>query len=60
MDTKQERIAIMRWEDETGPTEGKNRRLVKGTKASGAAKPGTSTDKHSTAQGKLQKPPKSS
>lgn len=26
MDTEEDRLAIMRWEDDTGPTSGKNRR----------------------------------
>lgn len=29
MDTEEDRLAIMRWENETGPTPGKNRRYGK-------------------------------
>lgn len=57
METKEDRDAIMRWETETGPTAGKNKRPVKGAKSQNAAGPGTSIVKRGIAQGKLQKTP---
>jgi len=57
IETSQDRLAIMRWENETGPTAGKNQRPGKGATARTAAKSTTATGKRNIIQGKLQKIP---
>lgn len=54
MDTKEDRLAIMRWETETGPTPGKNRRYGKRTVGQTAAKPPQTSGTGGINQGKLQ------
>ena len=57
METNEDRLALIRWENETGPTAGKNKRPGKGATAPDTAKSAKTTGKCSIAQGKLQKIP---
>lgn len=57
METKEDRLALMRWENETGPTAGKNKRPGKDATAPKTAKPGKTSGKRGNVQEALQKIP---